>query len=155
MRISRLPLLMLASAWMLLPPGTARAVKLEVTITPKNAAEAGFVVTFRPGREPNAIKFSVVRDTAKSEPVNATELVLRRSATLRVYGDGGLLLDCRVEPREDHGRLVYEFTLARPLVAHAALSVAEVEDYKAPGREHLLGGGTFYNLSFAEFPIQP
>lgn len=155
MRISLLPVLALASGLMLCWPGTAQAVKLEMKIGPKKAAEAGFVVSCRPAREPNAVTVRVVRDPAKSQPVNSADLMLRRSATLRVYGDAGLLLECQLEPREEHGRLIYEFTLARPLLAHAALSVAEIEDYKTPGREHLLGGGTFYDLSLADFTGQP
>ena len=155
MRISVLPVLMLASSLTLLWPGTAYAVKLETKIGPKNAADAGFVVSFTPGREPNTVTVRVVRDPAKSQPVNSPDLMLRRSATLRVSGDAGPLLECPVAPREEQARLIYEFTLARPLLAHAALSVAEIDDYKTPGREHLLGGGTFYDLSLAEFLGQP
>lgn len=155
MRMNFLYVLVLAGGLTLFWPATARAVKTEMKIAPKNAAEAGFVVSFRPGREPNTVTVRVVRDTAKSQRVNSADLMLRRWATLRVSGDAGLLLECQVEPREEQTRLVYEFTLARPLLAHAALSVAEIEDYKAPAREHLLGGGTFYNLTLAEFARQP
>ena len=136
-------------------PGTARGQKLQIRVSPKNATEAGFTVSFRPGRQQNTVTVSVVRDTAKSQPVNSADLMLRRSATLRLYGDAGLLLECPVQPRDEHGRLVFEFTLAQSLLGHAHLSVAEIEDYKAPGREHLLGGGTFYELPLAEFPGRP
>jgi hypothetical protein len=155
MRIGLVPVLVLAGGLSFIWPGTARAEKLEMKITPRNAAEAGFVVTFRRGREPDTVTVRVARDTAKSQPVRSPDLMLRRSATLRVHGDAGLLLECQVEPRDEHGALVYDFTLARPLLAHAALSVAEIDDYKTPGREHLLGGGTFYDLSLAEFPGKP
>ena len=155
MRIRLFPMLVLAVGLTSFCAWTAYAQKLQIKIGPKHAAEAGFVVSFRPAREANAVRVRVVRDPAKSQPVNSADLMLRRSATLRVYGDAGLLVECQVEPREEHSRLIYEFTLARPLLAHATLSVAEIEDYKAPGREHLLGGGTFYDLTIADFPEQP
>src|SRR5512144_1230479 len=82
MRIGLLPVIALVSGLSMLWPGTARAEKLEMKITPKNAAEAGFVVTFRPGREPDTVTVGVVRDTAKSQPVRSPDLMLRRSATL-------------------------------------------------------------------------
>lgn len=154
MRFNLVLVLAMAGGLTTLWPGTARGAKMEMKVGPKNAAEERFVVSFRPGREQGTVTVRVVRDTTKSQPVNSADLMLRRSATLRVGGDACPLLDCPVQPREDDGRLTYEFTLARPLLAHAALSVAEIEDYKAPGREHLLGGGTFYDVSLGDFPVQ-
>jgi len=156
MKWNPLPVLALASCLASLCPGIAHAEKVAVTVAPKNAADSGFVVTFRPGPDANTVTVRLARDTARSQPVNSPDLMLRRSATLRVWGDAGLLLDCPIEPREEKGRvLLYEFILARSLLANAHLTVAEIDDYKAPGREHLIGGGTFYELPLADFQGKP
>jgi len=130
----------------------ALGVKQEMRLSPKNAAQTGFAVSAEAAKEDGAVTIVIVRDLSKARSFGAdSELTIRREATLRVFSEKGLLINCRIEPELQKGAVKYRITLARDLLSHAHLTIAEIDDYKElVGREHLIGG-TFYELNLQEF----
>ena len=131
----------------------AFARKEQVQVSPHNAKTEGFAIIAKPAKEVGATTFIISRDLSKAKSFGPdSDLTNRRDATLRVYGDAGLVIECRLEPEIEKNVLKYRVTLARNLLAHAHLTISEVDDYKnVEGREHLLGGGTFYELTLDNF----
>lgn len=127
--------------------------KQEMRLSPQNATQTGFAVSTEAAKEEGAVTIVILRDLSKARSFGADSgLTVRREATLRVFSDKGLLINCRIEPELQKGAAKYRITLAKDLVAHAHLTVAEIDDYKElVGREHLLGGGTFFELNLQEF----
>lgn len=136
----------------LLLSGEALALKEHVRVTPKNQESHGFSVATGQ-RKDGAVQFVITRDLSKARSFAPDSgLEVRRSATLKVSGDSGLIVECQVEADKKKETVVYRFTIARDRIAHAHFTVAEIDDYKnTEGREHYLGGGTFYEFHLADF----
>ncbi len=137
--------------------GEAFGLKISLQLSPQNAESAGFVIKARPENEDGTTTFFISRDLAKANTFDAdSDLTIRRYATLRVSGDAGLVIECRLEPTVEQNVLKYRITLARGLLAHAQLTVTEVDDYKnLEGRPHLFGGGTLYEIALDKFSAKP
>ncbi len=128
------------------------AVKQAVQVVkPEFSQELGFLVKVNYG-ENGALEFKVVRNLSKARQFPAdSELMTRRSATLKVSNTTGLLVSCNLNPIQDRQMLTYRFTLAKECVPLSDLTIAEVDDYKDENREHLIGGGAFYRIRLADF----
>lgn len=126
----------------------ARALKVLERITPQNAERAGFAVTVKP-REDGTVRFTVTREIAKARWPG-------RDATLEVRGEGGPLVTCPVAGHRDRAKnaISYWFDLAKDRIPNAVLTVTEVQTAgnKEDG-EKLVGGGTYYELRLADFPV--
>lgn len=149
----------LISAALLLVSETATlAVKQAVqVIKPEFAHELGFSTNVK-RNESGELEFKVIRDLSKARSVPPdSELMIRRSATLKVFNSTGLVVSCDLEPTKDGQTQIYRFTVAREYVPLSYLTIAEIDDYKDASREHLIGGGTFYRIRLADFtePAQP
>jgi hypothetical protein len=139
-------------ALILLPCGHALAVKEQIQITPANQQALGFAVISHQ-RNDGTVQFTITRDLSKarSHPADST-LETRRTATLSVHGNLGLIAQCNVEAMHKQQTLIYHFVIARERIAASNFSVAEIDDYKNRAEaEHLLGGGTFFNFRLGDF----
>jgi hypothetical protein len=133
----------------LLIPTEALAVKMAVNVDASNMELNGFSVAMS---KEGVLEVTVTRDLSKARTVDAaSDLRLVRIATLEVGTSSGPALRCNLEPEVKAGTVVYRFTIAPEHLERCRLTVSEIDDYKAElQREHLLGGGTFYNLKIAE-----
>ncbi len=136
--------------------GSAYAVKASIEVKPEFAAESGFDVTAKSG-EDGVVTFTVLRDPGKVKE-NAPEsgIVTDQFATLSVFGDMGFVVECVLTPthanRDGEDRLMYSFKIDRAYVQHSSLTIAEVDDFSdVEGREHLIGGGTFFEFRLSDF----
>ena len=147
--------LLASAAVVLLLSGEAFALKQGAQVTPKSQENLGFSVTTEP-RDDGAVRFVITRDLAKARSFAAdSELEVRRSSTLKVSGDSGLIVECPVNADKKKETLVYRFTIARERIATSHFTVAEIDDYKdTENREHLLGGGTYYEFNLADFAVK-
>jgi hypothetical protein len=135
----------------LLLSGEALALKEHVRITPKNQESHGFTVATDRIKD-GAVQFVITRDLSKARSFGPnSDLEVRRSSTLKVSSDSALIVECQVDAEKKKETVVYRFTIAKDRIAHSHFTIAEIEDYKnTEGREHFLGGGTFYELHLAE-----
>jgi len=136
----------------LLLSSEALALKKLVHVTPKNQESHGFSVASDP-RDNGAVQIVITRDLSKARSFGPdSDLEVRRSATLKVSGDSGLIVQCQVDAAKKKQTVVYRFTIARDRIPHSFFTVAEIDDYKeTEGREHLLGGGTYFEFRLADF----
>jgi len=136
----------------LLLSGEALALKELARVTPKNQESHGFSVA-TDQRKDGAVQFVITRDLSKARSFGPdSDLEVRRSSTLKVSGDSGLIVECQVDAAKNKETVVYRFTIARDQIARSYFTVAEIDDYKnTEGREHYLGGGTFYEFHLADF----
>lgn len=144
---------LLASAVaILLLSGEALALKEHVRVTPKNQKGRGFSVA-TDQRKDGAVQIVITRDLSKARSFGPdSDLEVRRSSTLEVSSDSALIVACPVAAERQREAIVYRFTIARDRIAHSHFIVAEIDDYKdTEGREHYLGGGTFYQFHLADF----
>ena len=141
----------LSLAW--LACGEALAIKIVCKVTPNNAVSAGFAISAGPERQDGTVTLTISRDLskAKSFPPDS-DLTISRTAVLRVFGDAGLLVKCRLEPRTEKNILKYHVSLARDHLKHAHLTISEVDDLKdIEGRAPLIGGGMIYEIALNSF----
>lgn len=152
-QVMKIRVLVACAGLLLVFAGVAYAVKLQVQVSPQSAQESGFSVT-ADSREEGLVDYTITRDLSKVRAFPAdSSLEIRRFATLEICGDSGLIARCQIEAEREKDVLTYRFTLARSAVAHSHFTVAEIDDYKnTEGREHLLGGGTFYEVDLVNFP---
>ena len=133
---------------------TAFALKIRESVTPASAAEEGFSIRATPTKD-GKVDFEVVRDLSKARalPAERRNLIVVRRARLVIAGADGVLAECDVAPaeREEKGAVKYRFTLARACVPYSSFTVAEDDDYKGGQAEHLIGGGTRYEIQLADF----
>lgn len=102
------------------------------------------------------VEFTLSRDLSKARSFAPdSDLQITRSATLEVLGKPGLLAKCEVQPNKQQNTITYHFVIARDCVPDSHFQIAEIEDYKDPTREHLIGGGTFYEFRLALFAAHP
>lgn len=129
----------------------ARALKTRVEVGAGNLKTEGFAATATKGDD-GTIEVTVTRDLSKARaPAAGSDLVIVRRATLEVLGPGATRVACDVEPRAAGGTVSYRFRLAPENLAHARLTVSEDDDYKPSlKREHLIGGGTSFEIKTAE-----
>lgn len=139
-------------ALILLLCGEAFALKLLVRVTPKDQRSMGFAVASNQ-RKDGTVQFTITRDLSKARShAPDSNLEVRRNATLKVYGDSGVIAECKVEAAKKQQTVIYQFVIARDRIAHSHFTVAEIDDYKNnEGKVHLLGGGTFFEIRLAEF----
>ncbi len=148
----RLRMLGVVAVMVLLTCGEVSAVKRQFDLTVENLKRAGFAVSSRKGDD-GAIDVTVTRDVSEARKVDpASDLELRRYATLEVQGESGLIVRCSLQPKTGDGVVSYRFQLAPGYVAHSRLTVSEVDDYKESlRREHLIGGGTIFTMRLSDF----
>lgn len=140
-------------AFIALAPRETLAVKASLRLKPENAKEAGFLVAMTK-RDDGLVDVTLTRalSQARSYPADS-ELEIRRTAYLDLRGPaGGSLLRTRLEPEESKETITYRFQVSPDHLASVLINVWEVDDYKqALAREHLLGGGTIFELRLGEF----
>ena len=129
----------------------ARAEKLKVDLTSDSLKSEGFSVVTAKGDD-NTMNVTLTRDLSKARSFDAgSDLELVRGATLEVAGSQGMIVRCQLEPEAGPGSVIYRFTIARDYLPHSRVTVAEIDDYKKSlNREHLIGGGTFFEINLAE-----
>lgn len=148
--------LLIASVLVLGIVATAHAVKQMVSVRPANAQANGFKVSAQP-RDDNLIRFNVARDLTKARKHEAgSGLTIDRTAVLTVYGEGGPIVRCRLEPLpQDKPVLSYEFDIAKEFADSAFLTVSEIDDYADPAkRGRLIGGGTYFEFKLSGFAAE-
>jgi hypothetical protein len=139
------------AALVVLASSTARAVKLELQMTPDNLQQTGFSMKVE-NRKDGTVAFTLSRDLSRApSPGPDSDLQLRRSATLGVSNKSGTVVECDLAPQKKGEALIYEFVIAENCVSASNLSFKEIDDYKDEGRGHLLGGGTYYEFRLASF----
>lgn len=136
----------------LLLSASTQAEKLEARVSPKNQQSMGFSLTVEP-RTGDMMRITVTRDLSKARTFDAnSDLELRRSSMLRVYGDSGLIVECPVTSEQKKNTVVYWFSVTKAQLANTHFTVMEIDDYKATElREHLIGGGTYFEFNLADF----
>jgi hypothetical protein len=146
------PNLWLSLVCVLLLSASAQAEKLEARVSPKNQQSMGFSLSVEP-RTGDMVGITVTRDLSKARTFDAnSDLELRRSSILRVYGDSGLMVECPVTSDQRKNTVVYWFSVAKAQLANTHFTVMEIDDYKATElREHLIGGGTYFEFNLADF----
>jgi len=144
--------LIAAAVAILLLSGEALALKKHVRVTPNNEEGHGLSVAMDQ-RKDGAVQIVITRDLSKARSFSPdSDLEVRRSSTLKVSSDSALIVECQVDAEKKKEAVVYRFTIPRDRIAHSHFTVAEIEDYKnTEGREHYLGGGTFYQFHLADF----
>ena len=136
---------------LLAAPREACALKLSQEMTPDGLQESGFSMTTQIQAD-GTVEFRLIRDLSKARSFDASsDLQVTRSATLKVFGKSGLLATCEVEPNRQKTTVTYRFAIARDCVPDSRFTLAESDDYKDQTREHLIGGGTFYEFRLALF----
>jgi hypothetical protein len=132
--------------------GKTFALKQVVQVGPKSQQVTGFSVVAQK-RKDGGVRFTITRDLCKAPSFPAgSNLEIRRSGELKVYGDSGLMVECNVAADNENEKAIYGFVIERDLVTGSHFTVAEIDDYKNnEGRERLLGGGTFYEFHLADF----
>jgi hypothetical protein len=129
----------------------AYALKLMHEVTPDNLQPLGFSLKAE-NVEDGMIRFTLTRDLSKARSFPAdSDLRVRRSGTLAVFGEAGLLTQCEVEPRSKNQIITYRFSIARNCVAASRFTLAEIDDYKDELEEGLIGGGTFFEFRVGQF----
>ena len=129
----------------------AIALKDAVDVKFDNLTENGFAVTSTKSDD-GRVTVRVTRDLckAKSFPA-ASDLRVVRSALLEISGPSKLIARCTLEADRKEGKIEYRFDISPEFLAHSRLTISEIDDYKERlNREHLIGGGTFYALRFAD-----
>jgi hypothetical protein len=144
--------LVASPALILLICGEALALKDLVHVTPRNQQSLGFAVESNQ-RKDGTVQFTIIRDLSKVRShAPASKLEVRRSATLKIYGDSGLIAECKVEPEKKQQTIICQFLIARDRIPDSHFTVAEIDDYKNnEGSVHLLGGGTLFEIRLADF----
>ncbi len=122
----------------------ARAVKLEVRMSPQTLAGSGFKLSAR--EEDGTIRFQLMRDLSKAEWPG-------RSAYLLVGGEGGTIARCEVAGEKQGNNLVYRFNIAPENARHSHLTYTEIQT--GPGEEKLIGGGTYFEFNLADYLGKP
>ena len=139
---------------LILAPAEAYALKTSVEMTPDNLQQSGFSMKVK-NLEDGTVEFTLSRDLAKARSfAQDSDLQLKRSSTLEVFGKPGLVAKCNVEPKIQENNLTYSFAMARDWVPYSHFQIAEIDYYKDTKREHLIGGGTFYDFRLALFAAQ-
>jgi hypothetical protein len=134
-----------------LAPTEAYALKIEQKMTLAGLHDSGFEIKTQ-NRKEGTVEFTLTRDLLKAKTFQAdSDLQIRRVATIKVFGKSGLLAQCDIEPNTQKNTVTYRFTMARECVDDSRFTLAEIDDYKDQTREHLLGGGTFYEFRLALF----
>jgi hypothetical protein len=147
------PLAVLA-ALLFLTPTETHAVKLSVEMTPDNLQEPGFSTQVKKLKE-GTVEFSLSRDLSKTRSFEAgSELRLRRSATVKIIGQSGLIASCDVEPKLKNTTLTYRIVMAQECVPNSQFTLAETEDYKEEVGAGYMGGGTMFEFRLALFAEQ-
>lgn len=143
--------LLIATAVLLLVCRDALAAKLLVNLAPDNLTANGFAVTAT-RRDDGNIRVTIRRDLTKARSFEAaSDLELVRRATLHVAGAAESIVECNLQGEVANGSVTYRFTLAPEYLAHSRVTVSEIDDHKnRSDREHLLGGGTFFEIKLAE-----
>ena len=132
-------------------PTEAHALKTMQEVTPASLHESGFSMKVE-NQKDGTVEFTLTRDLSKARSFPAdSDLQTRRFVTIKVVGKAGLLAQCDVEPNQQKNTVTYRFTIARDCVPDSHFTLAEIDDYKDQTREHLIGGGTFYEFRLALF----
>lgn len=140
-----------ASIATLLICSEARALKLKVDLTPNNFKPEGFTVVTTKS-DGDMVNITITRDLSKARSFPAdSNLRLGRDATLEIVGPNGAVARCNLQGEENASSVRYTFTIARDYLAHSRVTVAEIDDYKENLlREHLLGGGTLFDIKLSD-----
>lgn len=129
-----------------LSSSTACAEELELQMTPNNLQQTGFSLKVE-SRKDGMVAFTLSRDLSRApSPGPESDLRIRRSATLRVSTKSNTVAECELAPQKKGEALIYALVVAEDCVPFPHLSLKEIDDYKDEGREHLLGGGTYYEF---------
>ena len=144
------PLAVLAVV-LFLAPAEAHALKISAQMAPDNLQQSGFSMKVE-HRKDGMVEFTLSRDLSLARSFAPdSDLQLARSATLEVRGTSGLLAKCEVKPNQQKNTMTYRFVIAQDCVSDSHFQLAEIDDYKDQTREHLMGGGTFYEFRLALF----
>jgi len=142
-------------AFLSLAPTETYALTTALEMTPASLEQSGFSMNAA-NQEDGMVELTLIRDLSKARSFPPeSDLQVRRSATLQVFGKAGLLVECDIEQNKQKNTITYRFVIARDYVAHSHFSLAEIDDYKDPSREHLIGGRTLFNFSLALYTKRP
>jgi hypothetical protein len=131
--------------------GPVLAEKIKVDLTQDNLKVHGFAVDTT--RNTNGtIDVTIRRDLAKAHSLEpGSDLELVRTATLEVEGPTGIIVRCQLQGDTETGSVVYQFTIGHDQFSHTGFRLSEIDDYKKSAhREHMVGGGTIFELNLAD-----
>lgn len=124
------------------------AAKLLVYVQPNGSA-----FTVEPLDE-GIVRFTVVRDPAKTREPSDPELRIVRSAHLTVSDGKRDLVTAPIAPRTmKNGHLKYSFKVLKEYAPSTTFRMSEIEEYK--GRTGYIGGGTIFIYQMEEHSPLP